>query len=440
MVVDPAGPACPCGRRGCWERFASGAGLGRLGPRGGAGRPAWARWCALAGGDPESVRGEDVSAAAARGRPGGAPGHREVGWWVGFGLANLACRARPRVLRAGGRGGPGRRPPGRRRPRHLRRARRGRRTAAPPRSSCRPPSASGPAPWARALRRRARAACGDADRRRPAHLPRHARRGASTAAAEAVAAGVDGLFCYDHLWPMGQPERPALAPFPVLGALATRLGRPSRTGDGPFLGTLVARVGLVPNAVLAAQFVALDAAGPGAGHRRAGHRRPAERAGEPGLRHPLRPGGRAPRRAGGAGSRPAWPAGLTVVGGRRARGADRGGRAPRARHSTVWDADAGAGGGAGRRPRRARGHLGRAAAARAAPTAAPSMLPLLHRARGHLGGVRVAGRRRGAGGRRDAPSARAHRREGRWTGRRLPRWSSAGSTGCRPTSSPPSTT
>ncbi len=28
MVVDPAGPACPCGRRGCWERFASGAGLG----------------------------------------------------------------------------------------------------------------------------------------------------------------------------------------------------------------------------------------------------------------------------------------------------------------------------------------------------------------------------------------------------------------------------
>ena len=30
MVVDPAGPPCPCGRRGCWERFASGAGLGVL--------------------------------------------------------------------------------------------------------------------------------------------------------------------------------------------------------------------------------------------------------------------------------------------------------------------------------------------------------------------------------------------------------------------------
>jgi alkanesulfonate monooxygenase SsuD/methylene tetrahydromethanopterin reductase-like flavin-dependent oxidoreductase (luciferase family) len=76
---------------------------------------------------------------------------------------------------------------------------------------------------------------------------------------EAVAAGVDGLFCYDHIWPMGQPERPALAPFPILGALATRYG----AGRAPFLGTLVARVGLVPNAVLAAQFVALEHLAPG---------------------------------------------------------------------------------------------------------------------------------------------------------------------------------
>lgn len=83
------------------------------------------------------------------------------------------------------------------------------------------------------------------------------------AAAKAVAAGVDGVFCYDHIWPLGQPERPALAPFPILGALATRLGPPTAAGEGPFLGTLVARVGLVPNAVLAAQFVALHALAPG---------------------------------------------------------------------------------------------------------------------------------------------------------------------------------
>ncbi|HEX8771180.1 MAG TPA: ROK family protein, partial [Acidimicrobiales bacterium] len=30
MVVDPEGPPCPCGQRGCWERFASGTALGGL--------------------------------------------------------------------------------------------------------------------------------------------------------------------------------------------------------------------------------------------------------------------------------------------------------------------------------------------------------------------------------------------------------------------------
>ena len=30
MVVDPDGPPCPCGRRGCWERYASGSGLAQL--------------------------------------------------------------------------------------------------------------------------------------------------------------------------------------------------------------------------------------------------------------------------------------------------------------------------------------------------------------------------------------------------------------------------
>ena len=86
---------------------------------------------------------------------------------------------------------------------------------------------------------------------------------AFAAATAAVAAGVDGLFCYDHIWPIGQPERPALAPFPILAALATMLDPSSGPGEGPFLGTLVARVGLVSNAVLAAQFLALERLAPG---------------------------------------------------------------------------------------------------------------------------------------------------------------------------------
>jgi alkanesulfonate monooxygenase SsuD/methylene tetrahydromethanopterin reductase-like flavin-dependent oxidoreductase (luciferase family) len=86
---------------------------------------------------------------------------------------------------------------------------------------------------------------------------------AFAAATKAVAAGVDGVFCYDHIWPLGQPQRPALAPFPLLGALATLLEPRPGSGGGPFLGTLVARVGLVPNAVLEGQFVALERLAPG---------------------------------------------------------------------------------------------------------------------------------------------------------------------------------
>lgn len=86
---------------------------------------------------------------------------------------------------------------------------------------------------------------------------------AFAAAAEAVDAGIDGVFCYDHIWPLGQPERPALAPFPVLGALAARLVPTDNGRGGPFLGTLVARIGLAPNAALAAQFVALGQLAPG---------------------------------------------------------------------------------------------------------------------------------------------------------------------------------
>jgi alkanesulfonate monooxygenase SsuD/methylene tetrahydromethanopterin reductase-like flavin-dependent oxidoreductase (luciferase family) len=91
------------------------------------------------------------------------------------------------------------------------------------------------------------------------------------AAHEAFEAGVDGVFCYDHIWPLGEPDRPALAPFPVLAALAAitssasaaSRGMPTTPGGGPYFGTLVARVGLVPNGVLLGQFRALDLLAPG---------------------------------------------------------------------------------------------------------------------------------------------------------------------------------
>jgi len=107
MVVDPSGPPCPCGRRGCWERFASGGGLGRLAREAayGGGLPAVVE---LAGGDPESVRGEHVTAAARHGDAGALAVLDELGWWVALGLANLVAVVDPsRVVLGGGLAGAG---------------------------------------------------------------------------------------------------------------------------------------------------------------------------------------------------------------------------------------------------------------------------------------------------------------------------------------------
>jgi glucokinase len=89
MVVDPAGPECPCGRRGCWERYASGSGLGRL-AREAARAGRLGAVVSLAGGDPEEVRGEHVTRAARAGDAQARTVLSEHGWWLALGLANLA--------------------------------------------------------------------------------------------------------------------------------------------------------------------------------------------------------------------------------------------------------------------------------------------------------------------------------------------------------------
>lgn len=73
MVVDPDGPPCPCGKRGCWERFASGSALGRMAKERGIGE-----------------HGEDVTRGAAAGDPAAAKVLSEFAWWVALGLVNLA--------------------------------------------------------------------------------------------------------------------------------------------------------------------------------------------------------------------------------------------------------------------------------------------------------------------------------------------------------------
>lgn len=82
MTVQRHGLACPCGRRGCWERYASGSGL-----------------TALSGG----LTGEEVVTAAAAGDVDALAVIEEFADWVAIGLVNLTNLLDPaRFVLAGG--------------------------------------------------------------------------------------------------------------------------------------------------------------------------------------------------------------------------------------------------------------------------------------------------------------------------------------------------
>lgn len=90
MVVAAGGIACPCGRRGCWERYASGSGLGRMGREAADAGTGW-RLVDLAGGDAGDVKGEHVTAAAAEGDAGALAVVEGFAGWFALGLANLVA-------------------------------------------------------------------------------------------------------------------------------------------------------------------------------------------------------------------------------------------------------------------------------------------------------------------------------------------------------------
>jgi glucokinase len=101
MVVNPDGPRCPCGRRGCWERYASGSGLAMLAREAATGR----RLKAVvrhAGGDPQDVRGEHVQASAREGDPEALAVIDDFGRWVALGLSNLTNAFDPEMFVLGG--------------------------------------------------------------------------------------------------------------------------------------------------------------------------------------------------------------------------------------------------------------------------------------------------------------------------------------------------
>ena len=67
----------------------------------------------------------------------------------------------------------------------------------------------------------------------------------------AEADGIDGVFCYDHLFPLRRPDRPALSSVPMLAAVAAITSRVR-------LGPLVSRVSLLPDPLLIEALITID--------------------------------------------------------------------------------------------------------------------------------------------------------------------------------------
>jgi glucokinase len=101
FIVEPNGPRCGCGNRGCWEQVASGRAIDRLGREAAVLHPT-SRLVELAGGDPARVNGRVVTAAAREGDPVALHVMTEVGRRLGEGIAGLVNILDPDLVVVGG--------------------------------------------------------------------------------------------------------------------------------------------------------------------------------------------------------------------------------------------------------------------------------------------------------------------------------------------------
>ncbi len=99
FIVEPGGPPCGCGNRGCWEQMASGNAIGRLGRQLAQEDPT-SLIATLAGKEP--VTGRHVSEAAGRGDAAAVAIFTEVGRRLGEGIAGLVNILDPEIVVVGG--------------------------------------------------------------------------------------------------------------------------------------------------------------------------------------------------------------------------------------------------------------------------------------------------------------------------------------------------
>jgi glucokinase len=101
IIVEPGGPLCGCGNRGCWEQVAAGRAIGRMGREAVVEHPHSILW-RLAEGDPANVTGKVVTHAAMQGDPVAVGIVAEAGRRLGEGIAGLVNVLDPQVVVVGG--------------------------------------------------------------------------------------------------------------------------------------------------------------------------------------------------------------------------------------------------------------------------------------------------------------------------------------------------
>lgn len=101
MIVQPGGPACPCGAHGCFEQMVSGTTIGRVASER-IGEAPDSLVLERAGGDRAAITGEIVGRAALEGDAFAREIVADAGRWLGIGIASLVNIFDPDVVVVGG--------------------------------------------------------------------------------------------------------------------------------------------------------------------------------------------------------------------------------------------------------------------------------------------------------------------------------------------------